>query len=93
MNGCAVLYDADDMQYTIYREELALTERSPCSTFKIISSLIALENGIIQPDTLCAHGAERYSGIRNGIRILTLAARFGNHVSGITEVINEIDQN
>lgn len=50
INGCAVLYDADDMQYTIYQEELALTESSPCSTFKIISSLIALENGIIQPD-------------------------------------------
>lgn len=58
MNGCAVLYDADDMQYTIYQEELALTERSPCSTFKIISSLIALENGIIQPD----HSLRTWSG-------------------------------
>ncbi len=58
MNGCAVLYDADKMQYTIYQEELVLTERSPCSTFKIISSLIALENGIIQPD----HSLRTWSG-------------------------------
>lgn len=58
MNGCAVVYDADRMQYTIYQEALALTERSPCSTFKIISSLIALENGIIQPD----HSQRAWSG-------------------------------
>ncbi len=58
MNGCAVLYDADKMQYTIYQEELVLMERSPCSTFKIISSLIALENGIIQPD----HSLRAWSG-------------------------------
>lgn len=31
----------------IYNEELATTRRSPCSTFKIISSLLALENGIL----------------------------------------------
>ncbi len=36
-------------QYMIYNKELAMTQRSPCSTFKIISSLIALENGIIEP--------------------------------------------
>ena len=35
------------MQYMIYNDGLAQTRRSPCSTFKIISSLIALENGII----------------------------------------------
>ncbi len=27
-----------------------MTQRSPCSTFKIISSLIALENGIFEPE-------------------------------------------
>ena len=58
MNGCAVLYDADKMLYKIYKDELVLTERSPCSTFKIISSLIALENGIIQPD----HSLRTWSG-------------------------------
>lgn len=50
LNGTAVVYDASSRQYTMYHSELAMTRRSPCSTFKIISSLIALENGIIVPE-------------------------------------------
>lgn len=50
INGAAVIYDPIENCYQIYHQELALTQRSPCSTFKIISSLIALENGIIEPD-------------------------------------------
>lgn len=50
INGAAVIYNPDENSYQIYNQELALTQRSPCSTFKIISSLIALENGIIGPD-------------------------------------------
>lgn len=50
LNGAAVLYDAVQQQYTIYNTELATTPRSPCSTFKIISSLIALESGILEPE-------------------------------------------
>lgn len=50
LNGTAVVYDASNSRYTIYNSELAVTRSSPCSTFKIISSLIALENGIIIPE-------------------------------------------
>lgn len=50
LNGTAVIYDASDRQYTIYNRDLAMTRSSPCSTFKIISSLTALENGIIEPE-------------------------------------------
>ena len=50
INGAAVIYDPTMNSYQIYNQKLALTQRSPCSTFKIISSLIALENGIIEPD-------------------------------------------
>ena len=50
INGAAVIYDPTENCYQIYNQELALTQRSPCSTFKIISSLIVLENGIIDPD-------------------------------------------
>lgn len=50
INGAAVIYDPVENCYQIYNQELALTRRSPCSTFKIISSLIVLENGIIEPD-------------------------------------------
>ncbi len=50
LNGAAVVYDPAGGQYRIYNRELAMTRRSPCSTFKIISSLIALEHGIIDPE-------------------------------------------
>lgn len=50
INGAAVLYDAVSMEYQVFNRELAETRRSPCSTFKIISSLIALENGIMDPE-------------------------------------------
>lgn len=50
INGAAVIYNPAENCYQFYNQELALTRRSPCSTFKIISSLIALENGIIEPD-------------------------------------------
>ncbi|MDE5933375.1 MAG: class D beta-lactamase, partial [Lachnospiraceae bacterium] len=50
LNGAAVVYDISEGTYMIYNEELAMTRRSPCSTFKIISSLVALESGILDPD-------------------------------------------
>lgn len=50
INGAAVIYDSAKNCYQIYNRELANTRRSPCSTFKIISSLIALENRIIKAD-------------------------------------------
>lgn len=58
LNGAAVIYDSERKRYTIYNNELALTQRSPCSTFKIISSLTALENGIIEPED----SVRRWSG-------------------------------
>lgn len=50
LNGAAVVYDASNRRYTIYNRKHALTRRTPCSTFKIISSLIALEHGMITPE-------------------------------------------
>lgn len=50
LNGAAVVYDVSERRYSVYNRELALARRPPCSTFKVISSLIALENGIIEPE-------------------------------------------
>ncbi len=47
LNGAAVLYDPEENTCQVYNEELANTRRSPCSTFKIISSLTALESGVL----------------------------------------------
>lgn len=43
INGAAVIFAPIENCYQIYNRELALTQRSPCSTFKIISSLIAFK--------------------------------------------------
>lgn len=61
INGAAVLYDPSDKEYRIYNQELAQTRRSPCSTFKIVSSLIALENGILDPEA----STREWSGSRH----------------------------
>lgn len=50
LNGAAVVYDVSERRYSVYNRELALTRRPPCSIFKVISSLIALENEIIEPE-------------------------------------------
>lgn len=50
INGCAVVYTPADHRYQIYHHDLAVARRSPCSTFKIISSLAALEHRVITPD-------------------------------------------
>ena len=50
INGAAVIYDPAENCCQMYNQELSLTRRSPCSTFKIISSLIAIKNGIIVPE-------------------------------------------
>ncbi len=50
INGAAVIYDPAKNCYEIYNQEQASVRRSPCSTFKIISSLTALESGILDPE-------------------------------------------
>ena len=50
LNGTAVLYDTAAGEYVIYDRELAMIQSSPCSTFKIVSSLIALENEVLDPE-------------------------------------------
>lgn len=60
INGAAVVYDPAENCYQLYNQELANTRRSPCSTFKIISSLVALENGLVETD----HSTRLWSGER-----------------------------
>lgn len=45
--GCIVILDASHNQLTVYNNELTQQEASPCSTFKIISGLIGLEEGVL----------------------------------------------
>jgi beta-lactamase class D len=44
--GCFVLYDFGKNEYSQFNPEICNTRFSPCSTFKIPNSLIALETGV-----------------------------------------------
>lgn len=50
MEGCAVFYSPDENKYTLYNKDMCNKQVSPCSTFKVISALIGLKNGIINSE-------------------------------------------
>lgn len=58
MDGCAVFMNSKKQLYDVYNSNLANIEVSPCSTFKIVSTLIGLKNEVIT-DTQSKMG---YSG-------------------------------
>lgn len=47
INGCAVIYQPAKGLYSFYNEDMCKQEATPCSTFKIISALSGLQNGVI----------------------------------------------
>lgn len=47
LNGCAVVYDFDANKYLVYNQDSAKERYSPFSTFKIVSTLIGLRNGVL----------------------------------------------
>lgn len=47
INGCAVIYSPAQEEYSFFNEDMCRQEESPYSTFKIISALSGLQNGII----------------------------------------------
>lgn len=51
INGCAVIYDVQNDKYSVYNPSLSEKEASPYSTFKIISTLAGLKNGVIENET------------------------------------------
>lgn len=48
INGCAVLLDSEDNKYSFYNQSLCEQKVSPYSTFKIISTLAGLQNGVLE---------------------------------------------
>ncbi len=49
IEGTAVFYSTIEQKYYIYNKDLAERPSSPCSSFKIISCLMGLESGAIDP--------------------------------------------
>lgn len=50
LKGTAVIFDPEENAFHVYNENLADIRRSPCSTFKIISSLVGIESKVINPE-------------------------------------------
>ncbi len=48
--GTAVIYDTNEKTYYVYNKDLSEKQSSPCSSFKIISCLLGLESGVINPE-------------------------------------------
>lgn len=51
-SGCFVLFDQNNNTYTISDKEKVNIRLSPCSTFKVVNSLIGLETGVIKDETM-----------------------------------------
>jgi len=59
--GCFVLLNDNDSSYIIYNQEKSITRISPCSTFKVINSLIGLETNVVKDEkTVLKWNGERY---------------------------------
>lgn len=58
INGCAVIYESANDKFSVYNSSLCEQEASPYSTFKIISALAGLRNGVIENKGSTMH----YSG-------------------------------
>lgn len=48
--GCFVLFDKNKDEYTIYNQTKSKKQVSPCSTFKIVNSLIGLETKVLKDE-------------------------------------------
>lgn len=61
IEGCAIFYNNDKNEYTVYNKEASEIEVSPCSSFKIISTLTGLKNGILtSADTKMKYNGTKY---------------------------------
>lgn len=50
INGTAVFYNPSNNNFDVYNTELYNVQASPCSSFKVVSTLIGLEKGLLQDE-------------------------------------------
>jgi beta-lactamase class D len=62
-DGCFVLYDEPKNETAVYNEAKCGTRVSPCSSFKIIHSLIGLETGVLRDE----HTVFTWDGVKSPI--------------------------
>ncbi len=94
LEGCAVFFNSDNNVYKMYKEELCEKRTSPCSTFKIIATIMALENGEVNSvDTKMGYDETVYP-IDTWNKDLTLKDAFKEScVWYFRKVIDQLGQN
>lgn len=61
-DGCILLFDQNQNKTTVYNQEKAVKQISPCSTFKIINTLVGLETKVLNDEnTTFKWDGTRYS--------------------------------
>jgi beta-lactamase class D len=79
-NGCFVLFDKNENEYSIYNEAKSQTRISPCSTFKIVNSLFGLETGVLQDENTMFKWSGKQYGISEWNKDQTMASAFRDSV-------------
>ncbi|MER0281686.1 CDD family class D beta-lactamase [Clostridioides difficile] len=94
ISGGAVFYNTKNKEYNIYNKELIETRRSPCSTFKIVSTLIGLEKGVINSkESVMGYDGTIYKN-KNWNRNLNLEEAFKQScVWYYKKLLNKVDSN
>jgi len=80
IEGSFVLYDKNRNEYLIYNKEQAQKRVSPCSTFKILNSLIGLETKVLEDETTVFKWDGKKNYIDEWNKDHTLASAFKNSV-------------
>jgi bla regulator protein BlaR1 len=78
--GTFVLYDESAAEYSVYNQPQSEKQLTPCSSFKIYNSLIALETGVAADETLVIPWNGQPSSITGWNQDHTLASAIKNSV-------------
>jgi beta-lactamase class D len=52
VEGCFILFDENKNVYTVYNQDLTKRSFTPASTFKIFSSMIGIETGVVKDENM-----------------------------------------
>ena len=78
--GAFVLFDKNKNEYVIYDEAQSQQRVSPCSTFKIVNSLIGLETGVLADENTVFKWDGKQNSIKEWNKDQTMTSAFRNSV-------------
>ena len=58
--GCIVFLSPQANRTIVFQREKAMERQSPCSTFKVVSTLLGLQAGVVIPNTRLGYDGTRY---------------------------------